>query len=950
VARCLEKAAADRLQSAQEVLVELKVLRREWESGALPASARDTSRAPATGAAADLRVAVLPFTSRGGGEAEALADGLTDDITAGLSRFQHLQVVSRVDAEKAKGQTPDRRIAAALGTRYLIEGTVRVAERLARLSVRLVDASANTHMWADTYERTLGERGLFAVQDDITAHVVAQVADKGGILVRSMGATLKARAVDGLTIDELVLRFYAYEAQLNPEEHALLRAGFEAALGTDRLHASAWGCLAALYDQELSLGFNPKGGTAERQRQAAERSIELDPTCADGWRAMAAAAFFVDRDVAALRVAAERVATANRLDVHALAYVGTLLAYAGDWDRGLDLMRRGMSLNPTHPGWYHFPTVFFHYSRREYDAALSTAKRINMPAYFGSHLNTAAVAGQLGRREEVASCLKNLERIAPALLDIGRARHYWKTWFWSADLADHLVDGFRKAKALVETPAAPIGMMRSGYLGGATFAREAGPAASGAHPSIAVMPFADLSAAKDQEWFCDGIAEEILNALTPLENLRVAARASAFSLRGKSDDLETIGEKLNVTTVLGGSVRRAGDRVRITVQLSEVQSGSQLWSERYDRDLKDIFEVQDEIAKAVAERLKVTLTDTPLDRLARLVEQGTTNVEAYQLYLQARSLLARRGAGIPRALGLFQEAVALDPKYALAWAGIAQAHIVQAYFGLVRGSDSKGQALAAATRSIELDPSSAAGHTALACALLLYENDLPRARVEFERALELNPRDVQGRCWYALFYLQWVRGAFEQGLQHAQRALADDPLSAYATMIVAACLAGTRRFDRAIDTGRLAVERDPESFVAHWLLGTVLVQAGRSDEAIATLTTARALSANGWLAIGSLASAYAGAGRTADADAIRVEMESIALLQYVPKALLALTANAAGRRDEAIAFARTAWHEREPSFILFARHFPEYAPLRSDPRFAAILEEMNHEGDEGSAL
>ncbi len=188
--------------------------------------------------------------------------------------------------------------------------------------------------------------------------------------------------------------------------------------------------------------------------------------------------------------------------------------------------------------------------------------------------------------------------------------------------------------------------------------------------SIAVLPFTDMSAAKDQDWFCDGIAEEILNALTPLKGLRVAARTSAFSFKGKSDDLRTIGEKLNVTTVLDGSVRRAGDRVRITVQLSDVANGFQLWSERYDRELKDIFDVQDEIAKAIAERLRVTLAGGKDDRL---VEQGTTNVEAYQLYLKGRALLGRRGASIPLALDLFRKAVEIDPDYSLAWAGIADA-------------------------------------------------------------------------------------------------------------------------------------------------------------------------------------------------------------------------------------------------------------------------------------
>ncbi len=456
--------------------------------------------------------------------------------------------------------------------------------------------------------------------------------------------------------------------------------------------------------------------------------------------------------------------------------------------------------------------------------------------------------------------------------------------------------------------------------------------------SIAVLPFADMSAAKDQDWFCDGIAEEILNALTPLKGLRVAARTSAFSFKGKSDDLRTIGEKLNVTTVLEGSVRRAGDRVRITVQLSDVANGFQRWSERYDRELKDIFDVQDEIAKAIAERLRVTLAGGKDDRL---VEKATTNVEAYQLYLKGRALLSQRGASIPTALDLFNKAVELDAGYSQAWAGIADAFTVMAYMGMVRRSESKPQAIAAATRSIELDPASAAGHSALACAALLFENNLAVARQEFEQALELNPSYVQGRCWYALFYLQWARGEYEQGIAEARRAVESDPLSAYVTMILAASLYTADQLEEAIKTGRLAVERDPESFVARWQLGASLGLAGQFVESASTLEAAAAMSARHPLFLTSLAFTFARWGKSAEAAGLHRELVDRAARGYVPLTFLALTAEAAGQHEEAMAFARRAWDEREPPFMLFSRHMPEYRTLRSDPRFAAILREMD---------
>lgn len=459
--------------------------------------------------------------------------------------------------------------------------------------------------------------------------------------------------------------------------------------------------------------------------------------------------------------------------------------------------------------------------------------------------------------------------------------------------------------------------------------------------SIAVLPFTDMSAAKDQDWFCDGIAEEILNALVPLKGLRVAARTSAFSFKGKGDDLRTIGEKLNVTTVLEGSVRRAGDRVRITVQLSDVTNGFQLWSERYDRELKDIFDVQDEIAKAIAERLRVTLAGGKDDRL---VEQATTNIEAYQLYLKGRALVDRRGASVPIGLDLLRKAVELDPGYSMAWAGLADALTVLAYSGAARGSESKPEALAAAKRSIELDPTSAVGHTALACATLLYENNRAMAKQEFERALELNPHYAQGRSWYALFCLMWARGEFERGIAEARHALDSDPLSAYVTMTLAQCFCTAGRLDEAIETSRRAVHQDPESFVARWMLGVSLGTAGRFEEAVSTFEAAAEMSGRHALALTGLAGVFGQWGKPSAASALHCELLERSSRTYVALTHLALTAEAAGQHEEALAFARRAWDEREPAFILWARHFPPYRPLHADPRFAAILHEMNESG------
>ena len=249
--------------------------------------------------------------------------------------------------------------------------------------------------------------------------------------------------------------------------------------------------------------------------------------------------------------------------------------------------------------------------------------------------------------------------------------------------------------------------------------------------------------------------------------------------------------------------------------------------------------------------------------------------------------------------------------------------------------------MAAARRAIDLDSASAVAHTALACATLLYENNRAMAKQEFERALDLNPSYGMGRCWYANFYLNWALGDFEQGIAEARRALDSDPLSAYVTMNLGVCLYTAGRLDEAIETCRRAIQLDPESFVARWALGIALGVAGRFEDAASTLDAAAEMSARHSLALTALAWVFGQGGKPAEALALHRELMDRASRGYVSATHLALTAEAAGQREEAMAFARSAWDEREPSFILWARHFPPYRALHSDPRFAAILSEMN---------
>ena len=278
--------------------------------------------------------------------------------------------------------------------------------------------------------------------------------------------------------------------------------------------------------------------------------------------------------------------------------------------------------------------------------------------------------------------------------------------------------------------------------------------------SIAVLPFTSLSREADDEFFADGVTEEILNALAQIPRLRVAGRSSAFSFKGKNEDLRSVGAKLNVATILEGTIRRAGARLRITAQLSNARDGYQLWSERYDRVAEDVFAVQDEIASSIASRLRLTLA---ADQTGRTARPPTLHLGAYELYLKGRALLYQRGPSIPKALECFQQAVTLDPDYAQAWAGMADGYTTSGYSGLARGAEVMPKALEAARRALELDTELAEAHNALACATMIWERDYALAEREFKRAIELNPNYAQAQAWYGLFYLHWTAGRFHVG-------------------------------------------------------------------------------------------------------------------------------------------------------------------------------------------
>jgi adenylate cyclase len=461
-----------------------------------------------------------------------------------------------------------------------------------------------------------------------------------------------------------------------------------------------------------------------------------------------------------------------------------------------------------------------------------------------------------------------------------------------------------------------------------------------AQASIAVLPFINISADPENEFFADGITEEIINVLSQIDGLHVAARTSSFFFKGKHAEMRQIGEQLNVRTALEGSVRKIGDRLRITAQLVNVADGYHLWSERYDRELKDVFAIQDEIARSIAERLKLTLEGEGAEQL---VKSGTTNLEAYQLYLKGRTLLYRRGIGIPAAVECFERAVLLDPEYAPAWAGIADAYTTVGYNGLVHPKACMLKGIEAARRAVRLDASLAEAHTALAMAALVGAWDKEEAEREFLRALELNPRYVQARGWYAFFYLVFSEGRLAEGVAQARLALEFDPLSSYAHAVYGNACACAGEYAQAIPACRRAVELDSDSYIARLTLAIALYASGKFEESIATTELALTMSGRHSWAMATLAVIFADCGKAEDADAVYAELAARARRQYVPPSMLAAAASGACREHEAICHAREAMTIHDPACVFFSKHWPLCARLYAYPRFRDLLSEVGFE-------
>ena len=470
--------------------------------------------------------------------------------------------------------------------------------------------------------------------------------------------------------------------------------------------------------------------------------------------------------------------------------------------------------------------------------------------------------------------------------------------------------------------------------------REGGrpPATAGSLPqkSIAVLPFDNLSRDPDNAFFAEGVQDEILTRLAKVADLKVIARTSTQKFKSAPTDLRDVAKQLDVTNILEGSVQKVNDQVRVNVQLINALTNAHLWAEIYDRKLSDIFAVQSDIAKTVADTLQAKLTGAEKQMMAAA---ATTDTTAYELYHKGRSLWEKRsGDNIPKAIAFFEQAIARDPNYALAYAGLAQAYILVPFYTGADRFDAYLKAKDAAIKALRLDSNLAEAHAAFGKVLFFSEIDLAGAMREYKRAIELAPNDATAHHWFGNDTLAAL-GQFEEAIAEGKRSVELDPLSIVINVDLGETFYYARRYDEAARQMRKALEIDPTSFYAHYNLGIVLQLTGDLPGAIAEYEKAKQLGDNP-LVSALCASAKALAGDKNAALRMLSDFDELSRHREVVgycRALLYLSLN---NKDEAVRWLEQGLKERDGSNICWIKVDPLLDSLHGDPRFEALVQKV----------
>ena len=746
-------------------------------------------------------IAVLPFVNMSDDpKQEFFCDGVTEEIITGLSKVPELFVIARNSVFTYKGKPVKvQKVAEDLGVRYVLEGSVRKFQENLRITAQLVDAVKGHHLWADRWDREL--KDVFAVQDEITMKITTamQVELTAGELARivakgtnNIDAYLKA-----LEANENVARF-------NQESNARARQLAKEAIELDPRYAFAYTLLGKthMFDVLLGISSSPKESIAHAI-ELAQRAINLDESIGRA-RGLLGFLYIMTGQHEKGIIEAEKAVTLEPSSDLAHQYLGLALRFGGKPNEAIPVIKKAIRLNPFGSSTYLFNLGLSYLFTGQYEEAIAACEKATTrePNNFGAQLALTVAYGLSGHEKEARTTASEVLRLNPKF----SIEYYSKTLLYkNQDDKDRFIDALRKA-GLPENPPLPLPDK----------------------PSIAVLPFVNMSDDPEQEYFSDGITEEIITALSKTPKLFVIARNSTFTYKGKPVKVQQVGRELGVKYVLEGSVRKAENQVRITAQLVDAQTGHHLWAERYDRYLKDIFVLQDEITKGIITALQVKLT---VGEGARLLAKGTKNIPAYLKLLQGTEYLLRMNKECNiLARKMAEQVIDLDPEYPRAYRLLAITHWFDAF---LRWSNSPGKSLRSAEelaqKVLAMDESDSISHRLLGYIYLL-KKEHDKAIAEAERAVAIDP-NASGNLAALGFFLNFA-GRPEEAIVWYKKAIRLDPIPAPLYYLqLGHIYRNAGRYEEAISELKKALYRNPDNLLAHLHLASAYSSLGREEEA-----------------------------------------------------------------------------------------------------------------------
>ncbi len=747
-------------------------------------------------------IAILPFDNLSGDpNQDYFIDGLTEEIITALSRVPQLFVIARNSTFTYKGKPVKiKQVAEEFGVRYVLEGSVRTSEDRVRISTQLVDAITGHYLWSERYDREL--KNIFALQDEITIKIITALRVK---LTTGDEARLTAKGTENLQAYLKYLKaresFFIQTKEGNTQARRLV----EEVIDQDSEFPEAYALLGATHWMDVIYGSSESPRESLRRAfESTRKAIALDDSHATAHSLLGWLYLLMERQYDKAIAECERAIELAPNSASSNIWMGFVLTLAGRHEEAVRYSEHALRLNPLPEGWYFRFLGYTYFGVGQYEKAIAAYKKAlnRAPNDIITHLALTTAYSWANRPEEARVQAAEVLRINPKFSVKQRAKTLpYKN---QADLERYL-DGLRKA-GLPETPPLPLPEK----------------------PSIAVLPFVNMSGDPEQEYFSDGISEEIITALSKTPKLFVIARTSSFKYKGKEVDVRTVGRELGVRHVLEGSVRRVGDEVRITAQLVDAKTGNHVWAERYDRDLKDIFTLQDEITKKIITALQVKLT---AGEQARLSSRGTDNLDAYLKYLAGRehlfrfnkddNLIARQKA---------EEAIALDPKYSDAYSLLGKTHILDVWFKWSESpKGSMGNAFKLAKKALALNEDNSGAHRILSNIYLL-KRQHDEAIAESQRAVSLAPNAADEI--YQLGVILRFSGKAKEAVSMFESAIRLNPMPPASYLYqLGLSYAFIGEFEKAIAICKKALPENPNDFVGRITLTIAYSSLGREEEA-----------------------------------------------------------------------------------------------------------------------